>query len=226
MPSGYARPMRITVHGHHRLSRSPELGRLHLRVEAAAAHREEAIGRAQSAAAELSGRLRADKKAGRVVEYAVQSPSTHVEHVRDQDGTPTAVRHRVSVAVTAVFTEAETLGERVSGWALHPDVELGWVDWELTEDTRRAFEETALAEAVADARRRAQVLATAAGAGEVRVLEVADPGMLSGGADASRSGAMGSMRAYAANGGHGGDGFAVVPEDVTVEAAVDVRCEA
>ena len=84
------------------------------------------------------------------------------------------------------------------------------------------LEESALTEAVADARRRAQVMAAAAGAGEVRVLEVADPGLLSGGEAAQDSGVR-FARAYGAN---GGEGIAVVPEDVTVEAAVQVRFEA
>ncbi|MGJ5591731.1 SIMPL domain-containing protein, partial [Micrococcus lylae] len=162
---------------------------------------------------------------GLLDEYVVQAPGTHMEHDHDEHGRPTVLRHRVSVAVTAVFTDASVLGERVSEWALRPPLEIGWVDWQLTDATHRELEESALTEAVADARRRAQVMATAAGASEVRGLEVADPGLLSGGEAAQDSGVR-FARAYAANGGHSGDGFAVVPEDVTVEAAVDVRCEA
>ncbi|TFI00421.1 SIMPL domain-containing protein [Micrococcus lylae] len=214
--------MRITVHGHHRISRSPELGRLRLRVEASGPDRAAALETVRQEAARLSGELLDLKAGGLLDEYVVQAPGTHVERDHDEHGRPTVLRHVVSVAVTAVFTDASVLGERVSEWALRLPLEIGWVDWQLTEATHRELEESALTEAVADARRRAQVMAAAAGAGEVRVLEVADPGLLSGGEAAQDSGVR-FARAYGAN---GGEGIAVVPEDVTVEAAVQVRFEA
>ena len=220
--SGYARPMRITVHGHHRISRSPELGRLHLQVEASGPDRATALETVQEETARLSGELQALRASGVLEQYAVQAPGTHVERDHDEHGRPTVLRHVVSVAVTAVFTDAAVLGERVSEWALREPLEIGWVDWQLTEATRRELEGSALTEAVADARRRAQVMAAAAGAGEVRVLEVADPGLLSGSEATQDSGAR-FARAFGAN---GGGGIAVVPEDVTVEAAVQVRFEA
>jgi len=80
-----------------------------------------------------------------------------------------------------------------------------------------------LAQAVEVARERAQVLATAAGAGEVRCLEVSDPGMLGHRTEGEPMMLAASRSAYAKDAGGGGEGIEIAPEDVDIEATVHAR---
>lgn len=107
---------------------------------------------------------------------------------------------------------------------------LGWVEWDLTEATKRSAEESALAGAVANARGRAQRVAAAAGGGTVVPVEIADPGLLRGMGPGGGDGPVPLAMAAAARADQGGAGAALdpehvqlKPEHVVTEAAVHAR---
>ena len=101
-------------------------------------------------------------------------------------------------------------------------VTVNHVEWALTEATRATQEAEVLRRAVVDARSRAQAMATAAGQGEVRWVELADPGLLQGGArpTGAETYTATAMRAGKADAGGGTD---VVPEDIAWQVQVHAR---
>ena len=121
------------------------------------------------------------------------------------------------------FRDFPTLAGFADHWGGRPGVTLGHIEWTLTETRQKETERSVLAQAVEVARERAQVLATAAGAGEVRCLEVSDPGMLGHRTEGEPMMLAASRSAYAKDAGGGGEGIEIAPEDVDVEATVHAR---
>ena len=121
------------------------------------------------------------------------------------------------------FRDFPTLAGFADHWGGRPGVTLGHIEWTLTEARQKETERSVLAQAVEVAREQAQVLATAAGAGEVRCLEVSDPGMLGHRTEGEPMMLAASRSAYAKDAGGGGEGIEIAPEDVDVEATVHAR---
>jgi len=76
---------------------------------------------------------------------------------------------------------------------------------------------------VTNAMQKAQAYADAIGAGKVRVLAVADAGMLGEGLHPVSGSPASFQRMSAAAGGGGGD-VEFAPQDISVTAEVDARC--
>jgi uncharacterized protein YggE len=133
------------------------------------------------------------------------------------------MRHAASAMLKVKFRDFRALAGFADTWGGVDGVTLGGVEWTLTEGEQKRVEQEVLAGAVAQARERAQVLATAAGGGPVRCVEIADPGMLP-----ERSFGGGPPMAYAMRSGKamdtgGGEGIEIAPQDVEVEAVVHAR---
>lgn len=137
-------------------------------------------------------------------------------------GTLTPLVHSTVAQVQVKFRDFVALARFVETWGAVDGVTLVGVTWTLTEATRAAQERHVLARAVEQARSRAQVIATAAGAGEVYVVEVADPGLLGEAWPGAPLPAAVAARS-AASPATGASPVDLTPEDVEITAVVHAR---
>lgn len=216
--------MIITVVGEHRVARAPERAvvslQLTIEAEDPAAAMEQLTAAASILHAELEELSRGD--GAPVTWSSVQDPGTRSWRPWDGDGRQQPMRHEASLRARVRFRDVAVLGTQVARWGEREGWQVQAVAFELTAKTRAELEAAVLTGAVQDARRRADVVAAAAGAGEVRVLEVSDPGLLGGAAEPVPNRPM-MARAYA---GAPDEGLTVTPEDVEVAATVHARFEA
>lgn len=131
------------------------------------------------------------------------------------------LRFRVDIRVEAEFGDFEQLSMFLDRWAVEDGVQIGTIDWDVTEQNREAYEAELRQEAVRNAAIKARVLANAAGRGEVTAVQLADPGMLQAQAEYGALRAM-AMAASAGMPG-GGPTLDLSPDDITIGAAVDAK---
>lgn len=195
------------VRGQHLLRRAPELAVVHLGVRA----EEPDAAAAATAVKQVTGAVRADLSGRREVR------EVHVGQFRiwsqpgDAVDVPTREVAEAEIRVTvADFTE---LGELLLELGSITQVNVGWIDWQLSEATRRETEREARKQALADARGRAEDYAAALGVQELVTVLVADGGMMLG--------TTGRM-AFAAK-DSGGEADFFTPQEIEVTADVEVE---
>jgi len=219
--------MDITVVGTHEYSVPPERGTIHLDVGFEGPELAGVLSASADLVNELNRHLEALRSgdAAPVTWHAVGPLGTRSWRPYNNQGLVMPLRHAASAHVQAKFRDFEALARFTGEWGARDGVRTGQVVWTLTDGRRTALESATLERAVQDARRRALVIARAAGAGEVEAVEVADPGLLSGtrgGAEAPQHHAA-ALRAAADS---GESAAAVLPEDVRGTATVHARYRA
>ena len=219
--------MRITLSGHDRIEARPERATLHLEAAREGTDRARVVAETRRIASALQSEIEALKVDGGPATQATTGAISVRSWVpTDRDGHPQEPRHAASIAMTVEFADFDDLGARAFDRSSRDGVTVGHIDWDLTDDTRSDLEERALTGALRDAPRRARVLAGAAGEGDVHTVEIADHGMLHcGPGDGGTQPRMARMMVGSAAGG-GGEDVRVEPEDVSVEARIDVVFEA
>lgn len=214
----------ITVRGRFTASRAPERGTVHARVElegpepeqvyAAVADRTRAV---TAAVTDLH-----DEEHGPVTWYSVQDVRTWAVRPWNQEGRQLPLVHHAAAQVQVRFSDFGALSAWLRAQAALDGFRTDHVEWTLTEGHERTLTEEVRAAAVLDARDKAQAYADALGLGPVRVLALADAGMLGTGPHPSYGGgepyAAAAMRAEASGGG-----VELVPGDIEVTAEVDAR---
>ncbi len=217
--------MEITVSGTGRSSLRPERATLHLTAGFEGGDKAEAMSEATRVVNELSADLRRLKELdpSPTTWSAVLPIGTRSWRPWSDQGAILPMRHAASARLMVKFRDFPTLAGFADHWGGRPGVTLGHIEWTLTETRQKETERSVLAQAVEVARERAQVLATAAGAGEVRCLEVSDPGMLGHRTEGEPMMLAASRSAYAKDAGGGGEGIEIAPEDVDIEATVHAR---
>ncbi|MUL68466.1 hypothetical protein BOO86_28625 [Mycobacterium sp. CBMA 234] len=128
---------------------------------------------------------------------------------------------RVDIRVEAEFADFEQLSTFLDRWAVEDGVEIGRIDWDVTEVNRQTYEAELCQEAVRNAAVKARAFAEAAGRGEVTAVQLADPGMLQ--AQAEYDGPRVMAMAAPAGGAGGGPTLDLRPDDITIGAAVDAK---
>jgi len=216
--------MEITVSGTGRSSLRPERATMHLTAGFESGDKAEAMSEATRVVNELSADLRRLKELdpSPTTWSAVLPIGTRSWRPWSDQGAILPMRHAASARLMVKFRDFPTLAGFADHWGGRPGVTLGHIEWTLTETRQKETERSVLAQAVEVARERAQVLATAAGAGEVRCLEVSDPGMLGHRTEGEPMMLAASRSAYAKDAG-GGEGIEIAPEDVDIEATVHAR---
>lgn len=136
-----------------------------------------------------------------------------------ESGEVLPMRFAAQARVRLTFRDVTVLAAFADTWGGRSGVTLGHVEWTLTEELREDTEAAVLRRAVEQARARAQVLAEAAGAGAVRCVRLADPGLLGDGPEPLPE-RVAAMALRAAGDGPGGEGIDIVPEDVVIEARI------
>lgn len=217
--------MRISVRGTSSTTTPPDLGVLSLAVAVEGRDRSAAFDAARAATQAAVAVVTPDGEADRLV---VSPVSVYTTRPQATSGKLQPEVHRASSTVRAAFRNVETLSRVAAELGRARYITLTQIGWELTEDTARRVAEEQTAAAVRDAVRRAQVMAEAAGAGEVRVVEIADPGLLSESRDGFGAPAGAMMRASFDGGEESLDPefLQIVPRPVPTAITVEVRCEA
>jgi len=206
----------ITVRGEHEVRRAPEQAVAHIAVRAEGPDRGAVVERIAALAAPIRDDLADRKAAATLVDWTSQRVAVWSDRPWAGDKR-LAVVHYAGVDITATFDDFAALSWWITQVAEREGVEVGYIDWRLTDDTAAALEREAAAHAVQVAVARATAYAVALGLSEVVPEEVADRGLLSPGAPMARG--------LVAMTGAMDDGAALDfrPDDITVSAGVEAR---
>ncbi len=218
----------ISVRGEHETRLQPERAVAHLTVRAEGPERGAVVERMAALSEPVRDDLAARKADGTVEEWTSQRVSVWSERPWHPEGRRLAPVHYASVDFTATFRDFTVLSWWAGEVAEREGVQLGWIEWQLTPETRAAVERDTAAEAVHVAVARATAYASALGLGTVSPLQVADLGLLA--REESQPMAKAPLMARAAfsaaDAGGGAPAVSLQPEDIVVTAAIEARFSA
>ncbi len=217
----------ITVRGEHEARLLPERAVVHLSVLAEGPERGAVVERVAALTEPVRDDLIARKDAGGLVEWTSRYVSVWSDRPWSPDGKRLAPVHHASVDLSATFTDFAALSWWAGDVAERDGVQVGWIDWQLTPETRARVEREVATDAVQVAVQRANAYAGALGLSAVTALELADVGLLTrdGGHESAPAPRMLSA-AFAADSGSGGPSLQLRPEEITVSSAVEARFSA
>lgn len=221
-------PLTLTVQGSARLELAPERAVLRFSVAADGPERSAVVDTVTAALAAVSTLVgdRHDPETGPALDWSADQVSVSAQRPWTNDGSQAPLVHRASASGRATLAaDAATVAELVDALSAHPSVTIDGLEWSLTDARLASARTEARTLAVGDALGRAQVLAAAVGRSEVVAVALADPGMLDGAAPGpSPMPRAEKMMAMAMDTGDGG--FALRPQPIVIEVAVDARFSA
>jgi uncharacterized protein YggE len=189
--------------------------------------RDEVFQRATTTAAEVAGVITPliDAEQGPVTWWSSDRVNVWSERPWNSDGKRLPLVYHAAIGVRARFIEFDALGRVIEQLAVVDGVNLGGIEWDLTEERRLAVTEEVRAAAVADAVRKAGAYAAAAGLGAPSVIAIADPGMLGDGPGGGPMPAPFERMAFTAKAMDAGGGapLTLTPDQIQISASVDVR---
>ena len=165
-----------------------------------------------------------DPDAGPITWFSSDRVRVWSQRPWNQDGKQLAPVHHAAINVTAKFKDFDALAEWLGQVAGIAGVQVGGIDWDLTDARRTSVTTEVRSRAVKDAADKARVFAQAIGLGQVTATAIADPGML-GVSGLVPAPAPMMMRAAAMDRAVDAE-FDFTPEDIEVSASVDARFEA
>lgn len=139
----------------------------------------------------------------------------------NKDGKVLPLVHHARVTFSVKFSDFAQLSTWLSTTVDVPGASIAGIDWALTAARREQLIGQVRRAAVQDAVAKAQAYADAVGAGTVRVVAIADAGMLGEGLHPTQAPSAKFARAVAAD---SGGPVEFTPEDIATAAEVDVRC--
>lgn len=214
--------MRITFSGHAEADVAPERGTVHLSVAAQNLDQQAALREAENAANALLTDLKPLRE-GPVTWYAMDAIATSSWQPRDQHGRAQARQYRAHCRAQVKFKDFFAVSAAVSRWGEQPSISVGHVAWELTDTTRERVEADVLVAALADAHQRASIAAGYLGQPNLRVIEVADPGLLGSGQEVGPPTPMAFARGAAVS--ESGQGVELSPQEITISTTLHVQFE-
>lgn len=218
----------ITVRGEHERRVAPERAVAHLTIRAEGPERGATVEQMAALSEPVRDDLALRKANGTVVEWSSQRVSVWSERPWAPDGKRLAPVHYGSVDFSATFTDFAVLSWWAGEVAEREGVQLGWIDWQLTPETRAATEREVASEAVRVAMARASAYADAIGLSTVTPLEIADVGLLTrrDSTEPVPEARMFMAKASMASDSGGGPAVQLQPEDLVITAAVEARFSA
>ena len=216
----------ITVRGEHEARIAPERAVAHLTIRAEGAERGAVVERMAAFSEPVREDLASRTSAGTVVEWTSQRVSVWSERPWSPDGRRLAPVHYATVDFSATFTDFAVLSFWAGEVVEREGVQLGWIEWQLTPETRAAMERDVASGAVGVAVARANAYAGAIGLSTVTPLEIADLGLLTRNDSpaAPRQERMLMAKAsFAADAGGAAPTVQLQPEDIVITAAVEAR---
>ncbi|SJM61598.1 hypothetical protein CZ771_12855 [Actinomycetales bacterium JB111] len=163
-----------------------------------------------------------DPEAGPVTRWFGQEVRTWAARPWNDEGKQLPFVHHARADLEVEFSNFGVLSTWLRDMAELHGFAVDRVEWSLTEERRAELEHEARVGGVESAREKAAAFAGALGYADVRALEVADAGMLSG--HRQSEGGDGVMFARAAAFSDAGRGeLRLVPEDIEIAVKVDAR---
>lgn len=215
----------ITVRGEHETRIAPERAIAHLTIRAEGPERGAVVERMAALTEPVRDDLASRKSAGTVAEWTSQRVSVWSERPWNNEGKRLAPVHYATVDFSVTFTDFAVLSWWAGEVAEREGVQLGWIEWKLTPETRASVEREVATEAVGVAVVRATAYAAALGLGNVTPVELADVGLLTQPASPEMAPAPRMLMAKASFASDSGGGPAVQlqPEDIVISSAVEAR---
>ena len=212
----------ISVRGESEVRLAPERATIHVSVRADGSDRGAVVEHALRGADPLRTGLAERAEAGTLIEWTNKRLSVRAERPWNNEGKRLALVHYASVDFTATFADASELSLWVSEVSAWDGVEIGWVDWHLTAQTRAGAEREVAASAVGVAVARAEAYAAALGLTQVAPIEIADAGFISPG-QPSPSPHMLKARGAAFATADSAPAMEYEPEEIVIGATVEAR---
>ena len=220
----------ITVQGSHIAWFDAERATVHVTAAFDGPKRDDVFARATSTAAEVTAVITPlfDAAAGPVTWWSSDRVNVWSERPWNNEGKRLPLVYHAVIGVQAKFDDFDALSRVVEQLAVMDGVNLGGIEWDLTDERRDAVTDQVRTAAVADAIRKAGTYATAAGLATPSVVAVADPGMLGDGSNGGGAPAPYERMAFKAQAMDAGGGapLTLTPEQIQVSSSVDVRFSA
>lgn len=212
--------MEITVLGRAEYVVAPESGLITVSIEVEAGTQREAAMTASGLVSEVAAAIDLLAAGGGPVSWRAVGPlTTSSWRPYEPSGEPQPPRHAASARVQARFTDVPALASFIAEWGVRECYHMQGVIWELSDDTRAHLDQDALARAVEDSRRRAQVIARAAGADQVEAIAFRDPSISLGHPEPHPMMRM----AMSESAHHGGGPSPLVADDITGTVTIEAR---
>lgn len=212
----------VTVRGEHEARVAPERATIRVTVRSEGPARAAVVDTVMRLAEPLRVSITERSDAQTVVDWSSKRLSVRAERPWNNEGKRLAPVYYASIDFTATFTEASELSIWVSDISAWDGVEVGWVNWHLTPETRARIEREVAAAAVGVAVTRAEAYAGALGRHSVTPVEIADVGLISN-REAQPAAPMLKARGAAFAMADASPGMEYEPEEIVVSATVEGR---
>jgi uncharacterized protein len=213
----------ITVRGEHEARVAPERATVRISVRAEGPERSTVVDRVMGLASPVRDSITTRADAGTVVDWTSTRLAVRAERPWNNEGKRLAPVYYASIDLTATFIEASELSIWVSDVSPWDGVEVGWVDWHLTPETRAELEREVAAQAVGVAVTRAQAYAGALGLHEVTPREIADVGLISNGQPSPAAPVMMKAARGASFAADSAPAMEYEPDEIVISATVEAR---
>lgn len=220
---------RIAVEGQAKRTHPAERGTVNLHVTFSGTLRNDVVERVARTHTILVEQAKAHVAGGAAERWDSASVHSYVydDRVKNSEtgGKQRIRRFRASARLSVTFNDFEALSSWLADIMDAEGVEIDWLSWTLTDETRKALEAEARVEAAGETVVRAQSYADALGLGPVAPVAIYEAGLRGGGGGGNAP--MYAMRAGAAAAGAGGGAqVELQPRDIDVEITLSADYEA
>lgn len=214
--------LEIVVRGQARGRYRPERGIIHLVVRVEGADKPAVYTRAVEVHADLTRALTDHESAGGVARWSADSVRVYSYRPYSETGERREPVYNTRIRIETEFVDFEKLSEFIDVWASVDAVEIGDIDWDLRDETRRERERELRRAAVDDAILKAQAYSDAVGRGPVTPVLLSDPDMASRVPPSPRR----AMPMAVAAGPTPSPSLELRTDDIEIAVAVDARFRA
>lgn len=215
----------ITVRGENETRTAPERATIRVTVRTEGPERASVVDQVMRLSEPIRSSITQRKDAGTIADWTSKRLAVSADRPWNNEGKRLALVYRASIDFSATFSEPSELSLWVSEISAWDGVEVGWVDWHLTPETRARVEKDVASSAVSVAVARAEAYANALGLTNVTPLEIADVGLISHG-QAPGAPQMLKARGAAFAAADSAPTMEYEPDEIVVSATVEARFNA
>lgn len=215
----------ITVRGENETRTAPERATIRVTVRTEGPERASVVDQVMRLSEPIRSSITQRKDAGTIADWTSKRLAVSADRPWNNEGKRLALVFRASIDFSATFSEPSELSLWVSEISAWDGVEVGWVDWHLTPETRARVEKDVASSAVSVAVARAEAYANALGLTNVTPLEIADVGLISHG-QAPVAPQMLKARGAAFAAADSAPTMEYEPDEIVVSATVEARFNA
>lgn len=220
----------ITVQGQFSTFHPAERATAHLTVTFDGPKRDVVFQSANQAADDLRKQIVSlhDEKNGPITWWSSDRVQVWGNRPWSNEGKQLPFVYHANVSFSAKFSDFDALAKFIESVAPKPGLNIGWIEWALTEKLKDQITTDVRTKAVQAAAEKALAYAKAAGFKTVKAVAIADVGMLgnqTSGYDNAMPAPIGMARMMSAK-AQSGPELSLKPEDIEITASVDARYEA